>query len=307
MTNQFVPAEEIHKLSEGSFEHLADRLDETVARNMAMVFGAKKPNQIQRIATFENKVVLATDDGRFTSVVFEEAQNGQLHIVSVTPAQVPTYDESNLYSYLVQEASNVIDRWMNGDHKGSTEILDSLIPHIMEQTDPTDSEKVDAVAATIRRATPWKRLYQAQSETIKSFLGAAILEDIEAHHSNDKYAKLNESAVSSSEGFRDVVTSDLEFLASICEGMSENLVNVDLNSLGAKVEGDEAALLQTFGAFAEDLKISLNGAAFSIRESLKSIESVSALGKLHDSLAEEVKHFEVASCFVHALQNSLTN
>ena len=300
MATHFVPTEEIQKLTLDSYEFLATKIDEAIAKDAKKVFGESIPNKIERIGTFSDHVLLAADDGRFVAVSYERGSNGSIKIVKSESVSVPLYTEANIDSYLMQEARSIVDSILAHDSTTVEMKMKALSPFVDGAKPQTEEQKVESVLAAIGADRPWKKLYKERQEQVSKFLGDS-LKDIESKKLTSKFSKMEEKSIT-----EDLVRSDLAFMLESVGGYRKLTDSIgDLKDIQATVSGEERAAIVTFGAFVEDLRIDLKDVLEAISEYSKSIKSVVCLGRLYDALAEESFNYDVASRFAATMSASL--
>jgi hypothetical protein len=186
--------------------------------------------------------------------------------------------------------------------------LRALVPFVEETVPPTDEQVVASAIESMRAERPWKRLYRERAEQVKDFLGTE-LKGIEERKLPTKFAKLNNGQVPENqhEGYKDLVHTDLSYMAESLAGWLKTLETVDALK-GVEAFGEEEqAVKTTFLAFAEDLRQDLQNVRESVLESIRLVSSVARLGELYDALAEESFHYEVASRFASTMIAGLSN
>jgi hypothetical protein len=302
----FVPTEEIQKLTVGSYEHLASKLDEALSRDAAKIFGDSIPNKIERIGTFAEHVLVAADDGRFLKVRYERATGGTIKLVGSEPLEVQLYNESNLGSYLEKEARTIVESLLAHDVPQAELKLRALVPFVEEAAPLTDEQVVASAVESMRAERPWKRLYRERAEQVKDFLGEQ-LKGIEARKLPPKFAKLSDGQVPEAqhEGYKELVHDDLVYMAEALKGWFQSLESIERLKAVDTANEEERAVKTTFLAFAEDLRQDIQNVRDSVLESLNLVGSVAQLGVLYDALVEEAFHYEVASCFASTMITEL--
>lgn len=306
MATHFVPTEEIQKLTLGSYEFLASKIDEAISKDAKKIFGDFVPNKIERIGTFGEHVLVAADDGRFLKVKYERANNGSVKILAAEPVKVPLYTEENLSGYLLKEARAIVDSLLAHDVPQAELKLQALVPFVEEKLAPTEEQIVASVIESVRADRPWKRLYRERTEQVQEFLGAE-LKQIQERKLPIKFSKLNDGQVPEGqlEGYKELVHADLAYMAESLGGWLKAVESAgDLQGI-QEASAEEKALVTTFSAFAEDLKRDLQNVREAVLESVRLVQSVACLGGLYDSLAEESFHYEVASRFASMMLEGL--
>lgn len=306
MATHFVPTEEIQKLTIGSYEFLASKIDEAISKDAKKVFGDSIPNKVERIGTFGDHVLVAADDGRFAKVKYERANNGAIKIISAEEIKVPVYSEGNLSSYTMQEARSIVDSLLAHDVSQAESKLRALVPFVDEKLAATEDQILSSVIESIKADRPWKRLYRERAEQVKAFLGVELTK-IEERKLPIKFAKLSETDAKEQEGYKDLVHADLAFMAEAIGGWLKTIEATEsVKKDQPPVKPEDQPLVTTFLAFTEDLKRDLQSVKESVLESVRLVQSVPSLGKLYDALAEESFHYEVASHFASTMLEGLS-
>ena len=304
MPTHFVPTEEIRKLTHGSFEYLAHKIDEALTANPSKAF--EGANSVRRIAVYEGYAVVAAPDGRFAKVKYSQAEDGSIKLLSSEPCKVPVYSDESLGDYVKDEARNIAKRFLMGDHSFAMEKLQGLVPYI-EPAQPVSEEKlVEQTLASLKVERPWKKLYQERLGAIKSFLGESFTE-ISSKKAPAKFEDLLKGVPEDKlEDYRELAVGDLTFLSESFGKMLDSVEKARSFKFDDKVKTlGEESVLKTFGAFSEDLITDLRNAKKAALESAKLIKSVVQLGELYDALVLESFHYEVASKFVSVMSEKL--
>lgn len=307
MATHFVPTDEIKRLTIGSYEHLAAKIDEAVTASAQKIFGEAVTEGVCRVGTFEKSVVVLAPDGRFAKVQFESAADGSIKLTTSEPVAVPVYEASNINEYLLKEARTIVNSILAHDEDTASTKLTSLMSVIPEAVQPTETDLVSGIVFSIHADRPWKRIYRERSEQINSFLGEAIKE-IESKKLLAKFdTMLNGMTEDKLEGHRELVIADLDYtLEGITKLVTQLEAAGDLADVKDATETEEDHLLvTTFAAFTEDLKLDLLSVRAAVTEAKTSVKSVPGLGRLYDALAEESFRYEVASRFAAAMGTSL--
>lgn len=305
MATHFVPTEEIQKLTTGSYEFLASKIDDAISKEAKKVFGDSVPNKVERIGTFADHVLVAADDGRFAKVKYERANNGAIKIISAEEIKVPVYTEGSLSGYLMKEARSIVESLLAHDVSQAESKLKALIPFAEEKLSATEEQIVASVIESIKADRPWKKLYRERTEQVKAFLGAELAK-IEERKLPIKFAKAEMATdAAAQESWKDLVNTDLSFMA---EAINSWLKPVETAETFKKdqVKPEDQALVTTFLAFTEDLKRDLQNVREAVLESMRLVQSPASLGRLYDTLAEESFHYEVASRFASTMLDGLS-
>jgi hypothetical protein len=296
MSQPFVPTEVVQKLLEGSYENKARQL-ESLAESAA-VFGEYK-GRIKVIGMFNGHAIVVTENARFAKLMFEESHSGELMIVGVKPVDVPVYENSNeLRKFYKSEAATITESFLGGQVDVSR--IKDLMLALNGDTAKTDDQIVDNMIEASNADRTWKHLFEAKKT---ARLVEAVLEGTEIPTFKPKFTKLYDGSMplAEAEGYRALVKSDLTKLVgeldSVVGDMEQAFASLpdlieDQNTVG---KNDAVVDLR---AFIKDLLEDLMGAQQAAAEALEQVTTISALGKLHDALAEGLAAQKVASQFI---------
>jgi len=306
ISRHFVPVEEIRRFTEGSYEHLIARLSEVVQKDRKRLFG-EDDLSVRVLGTFKEHAIVAGGNGTFVRVRFEASERGEPSLVGVEPIAVEVFESSDIHRYVNREALRVVDALLSGAATEAGERLRSIVPLVGKTKARTESQVVEGVLADLRADRPWKRLYEERAPRLKFFLGEAVVQTLEGHRATPKFGKLLDMAEAEVEGYRDLVLSDLQFLAErllVLHGQaSDNLEALGQIDASGEEGGPEAltALVHFTNDFVEDLRVAHRVAA----EVPNHVHNVGALGRVYDTITEQLHQYEVAGAFVAGMAAKL--
>lgn len=301
MTIHFVPTEEIQRLTLGSYEHLAAKLDEAISKDAGKVFGASVPNKIERIGTFSDYVLLAADDGRFAKVKYSRGSGGAITVLAAESVTVPLFTEANLDTYLMQEARSIVDSLLAHDASQAELRLRALMPLVQEQEAPSEELVVATALDTLQADRPWKRIFAERAEQVKAFLKTSLPE-IESRKLGRKFESLLKDASEEQlETFRELVVNDLTYLSETLATWEKLALIPDSVRKTDTLSESDRALVTTFLAFTEDLQRDIQTVRDTLGAVLEHVNSIASLGQVYDTLAESTFDFEVAARFASAM------
>lgn len=298
-TNKFfVPREEILKLTSNSFEHRAVKIEAVVKQEKQRLFDNAEP---QVLGTFDKYAVILTDAGKVYRVQYEEAASGNLHLLSATLMNAAVYPREAMPSYLRKEAKAAADLFLKGMVGEANKKISQLAKLMDETTVYEDDKIVDPLLASIVSTRMWKQAIGEKTDAdLKQVLGESYGK-IDSQKLRAKFFKLYDGSMQGSEleKYRGLVNEDVGHLM----GRMDVVFDQALKSVGTlrefseKVRDDERETVSAFVAFVEDLAEDVRQVKKTVAETLQGVDSVSSLGRLYDTLAEELLRYEIAGGF----------
>ena len=300
-----VPVRIVRQLMEGSHEWLAGRIDDAVQANRQL-FAESDSEEVARLATFDGKVIVGTEGGRYYSAVFED-KDGEIVFGEATPIDVPTVDVNNAAKAVRECTLSVVDALLSEDVSVAKDrILELASLHEQEQV-AMARDYVAEVEAALAGERSWRKIFREQSEEIHRQV-VDKLESIKESQLEAKYKPMYETDDIPEERFedyRDLVNSDLSVLQDSLEQVHqraeaaffpfvESIADVELSE-------EETEVLGQFCAFSEDLIEDIHEIRGLLATSAQNEECVMCLGKIYDSIAEAMSSYEIATAFVERM------
>lgn len=294
----FVPREEILKLTSNSFEHRATQIEEVVRQAKDRFFGGAEP---QILGTFDSHAVVLTDDGKVFQVQYEDTAQGAPHLLGVSPVSAAVYSRETLPTYLRKEAKQAADLFLKGFAAESLKRIAQLAKQMDENSVYTDDQIVDPLVATVLQSKLWKKQIGEKTESeLKQLLGESF-DQIDTQKLRSKFSKLYDGSVSDSEQekYRGLVNEDVSHLHERLNAVLDQALQSigTLRGIAEKVADDQRETLTAFVSFVEDLAEDTRQVKKSFLSALQGVESVGTLGRLYDTLAEELLRYEIAGGF----------
>lgn len=305
LENFFVPREEIVKLTKGSFEQLAVRLETTLASETKRLFGGK---EAQVLATFAESIVVVTDDGLVHRVGYETQPDGTLQLTQASPVEASIVKRSEMPSFLRKESLRVADLFLKGSLDEAQRRLQQLVSHVNEATPIDDDGVVDGFQRVIRSSTLWKKFVEQNESVFAKALAESAAVDSE-QKLRPKFSKLYDGSETGTalEQYRASVDEALKGadgrLVSVLQLAVESVQQLREHSEKSTVQ--QNAHIQTLGSFVNDFVKDVRAVRSALAESIEGITAVSALGKLFDVLAEELSRYESAGAVLAELTRRL--
>jgi hypothetical protein len=302
--DKIVPVEAIKQMVEGSYEQLTTRLDEAVEENRSLFTDGAE--DIARLATFRNKVIVGTAEGSYFEAKFE-SKDGE--IVFGDPAQldVPVVSSSNAAKSVRDYSLSIVDSMMS---EGSGDAADSImqLASLQEQKQvELARDYTGEVMAALAEGRPWRQVFVEQSSEIRRQI-VDVLESIHANSLEAKYMPLYETdeiPEEQFENYRENAESDLDIAADRLEqvhSVAEAAYLPFIESVGdAELDEDESEALSHFCFFAEDLIQDLQEVRGIVSDALVNEQCVMCLGHIYDSIAESLASYEMAAIFVERM------
>jgi hypothetical protein len=301
----FVPREEILKLTKGSFEHLSARIEKVVSEEKSRLF---ENANVQVLATYPAHVVVLTDAGKVFSTKYEESAAGELRLISAVEIDASIYPRQSMGKYLRKEARAVADLYVKGLVAEAALKMSQLARLVDADAALDDQQVVETFASQLLRSRSWRSAIAERTEQVGEVLGESYSE-ISANKLRAKFFKLYDGSLSDAEleNYRGLVNEDLGHLMKRIHAVRERtLESVSrLREVATKVPEAHQETVATFEAFVNDLVTDLTELPDGLAETIQGVESVGALGKLYDTVAEELLRYEVAGGFAVQMTNRL--
>lgn len=301
----FVPREEVLKLTTGSFEHRAVRVEEALKREKAKFF---ENADVQVLGTFEGSAIVLSETGKMYKVAFDETA-GAVTVRGTQPITGTVYPREAMPAYLRKESKAAADLFLAGHVEQANRKVAQIAKMVEANAVYTDDQIVDAFVATVTGNRAWKQsLGEKTEDELKKVLGEAF-DKIDANKLQTKFSKLYDGSltVEEQEQYRVLVNEDIgrltERMAVVYEQASKSVVT--LREIAEKVTDAQRSTVNAFVSFVEDLLADLSQAKQGLAETLQGADGVGALGRLFDTLTEELLRYEIAGGFVVRMTTQL--
>jgi hypothetical protein len=301
----FVPREEVLKLTTGSFEHRAVRVEEALKREKAKFF---ENSEVQVLGTFEDAAIVLSENGKMFKVAYEETAGA----VTVRGAQAisgTVFPREAMPAYLRKEAKAAADLFLNGHVEQANVKIAQLAKLVEANAVYTDDQIVDSFISDITRTRAWKQALGEKTEAeLKTVLGEAF-DKIDANKLQTKFSKLYDGSLTNEEQeqYRNLVNEDIgrltERMTVVYEQANKSVGQ--LREFAEKVTDAQRSTVTAFVSFVEDLLADLGQAKQGLSETLQGADGVGALGRLFDTLTEELLRYEIAGGFVVRMTTQL--
>lgn len=299
----FVPRDEILKLTKGSFEQLAVRVDRAVQSEKARLFEGAN---VEVLGTFTSHAVVLTDGGKVFHTRFEESASGELRLISASEMDAVVVPRDSMPKFLKKEARAVADLFLKGLVDEANRRMSQLAKLVDADAVFDDRQVVESFVAELTRDSGWRTL--VETTDIRRVLGEG-LEKISANKLRAKFFKLYDGSLSGAEleKYRGLVNEDLGHLMQRIEAVREQtLESVSrLREVAAKVDESKQETVRAFEDLVTEFSADLVALPGAFSETVQGVEAVGALGKLYDAVAEELLRYEVAGAFVVQMTNRL--
>ncbi len=288
-----VSTEQVRKLLEGSYESLSREVESAVEAL------GEFQGVVKVIGTFSGHAIVVTDQGKFAKVFYERANSGDLVVIKYEDVSVPVYDsKGKLRNFFKEQAASLAESFLDGEI--DTERVTNLMLAIESDTASTDDHIVEALIEGSNADRPWKFQLDAKE---KSGVLQTVLEGLEIPEASPKFTKLYDGSIPvvEHEGYRGLVRSDLTKLVADLDNLSGQIEEAFAsltNMIDTRPDVTKNEAVVDLTAFIKDLLSDLMGAQQAIAEALDQVTTVSALGKLHDALAEGKAQQSVAGQFI---------
>jgi len=304
---RIVSVDAIKTLIEGSHEHLGVALDEALHKSRSVF--AKDSEEVTRMATFSDRMIVGTSSGDYFSVKFEH-NNGELTLLSPEKVDVPVVSSSNATKSVKEFSLSAVDALMSESKDAVGKIL--VLADLQEQQQVSEARDYPAEAqAAVTSGRPWREALSTQWKEISRQV-VDRLESIRGAALEAKYKPMYETDEIPEEKFetyRGMAESDLGVLAERLRALHEAVeaAYLPFKDSISKDELDESEedVLSHFCFFSEDLISDLAEIRSLVADTIENEQCVMCLGQVYDTIAESLTDCEIAGSFVQRMAGAL--
>jgi hypothetical protein len=298
--DKVLPASELRRLTQGSFEHKIEQVREAVE-------DAFDPEKSVLLACYSDSAVVSVGD-KFFKVRVEEADSGHLAVTGREALVVDVRSPDDVDDLIEQEALGVVSLWLAGQVDKAKARLRALAPQVRATSSLGDSKLVDSVETVLKGDRPWKRAYQERQSQIREMLGS----DLVVAELRPKFRKLYDGSTPPEKlaGYQQLVTADLSTIVGRLDRISESAKTAfersrEVLTTAQSSEQDDSGVLDLYEGFSVDLIEDLEQMKRQTAVAAKRIRDVGYQGKLRDVLADGLASYEVAGKFVEKVAGLL--
>jgi hypothetical protein len=304
---RIVSVDAIKNLIEGSHEHLGAALDEALHKSKGVF--AKDSDDVSRMATFSDRMIVGTSAGDYFSVKFEH-NNGELKLLAPEKVDVPVVSSSNAVKSVKEFSLSAVDALMSESKDAVGKIL--VLADLQEQQQVSEARDYPAEAlAAVTSGRPWREALSTQWKEISRQV-VDKLESIRGAALEAKYKPMYETDEIPEEKFetyRSMAESDLGVLAERLKTLHETVESVYLpfkDSIDKDgLDESEEDVLSHFCFFSEDLIADLAEIRSLVADTIENEQCVMCLGQVYDTIAESLTDCEIAGSFVQRMAGAL--
>lgn len=299
-SEKLVTTEALRDLTQGSYEHLSLRLDDAILENSKFFTGDVK-SDVARIATFKDRVVVGTSDGRYLSARYEDV-DGQIHFGGPETLDVPMVDSVNVSEYVDSYVDKIVNSLMIGDKDEGKEQILALI-NLKESVDDNSTDLASLVFDIVSGDSDWKRAYRENLSSIRGQLGN-IAESIDNAQIEVKYSPLYNGTLPEEKFhlYLEPAKKDLGVIGSRLSTLENKVESVYLPFVeianSTVLEGDDKDTVSQFVGFAEGLTSEIHDLREHVKIAVENEQCAMCLGQIHDAIADNLTDYEIAGSFV---------
>jgi hypothetical protein len=313
LTDLFIPAIELGRVTEGSYEQLISKLQEELSASSERLFGKKC--SIELISTFPGYAIAMAEDGGSVRVKFEKTNDGYPKIVSHEPYDLRNFVKDPT-AYLEETSRKIVDALFEGDSNKASALTMEMLPLVEEKETLVPSDLVDVVSARFDQICAWKKAYEENLSAIHATVGAD-LGLVEQGRVEPKFRKLYDGSIPVEErtNYEELVNSDLisiteryeevyKRINSVVHGMPKATIASERFSQFATSSNDNERAL---AGFALDLEEDVKQIVKVLREVRSATSDVSSCGNIHDIAARALYRYDIAARYIEIATNKLLN
>lgn len=302
----FVPREEILKLTLGSFEHRAIRIEDTLKKEKAKFF---EGSEVQVLGTFDEHAIVLSESGKVFRVIFESSATGDVMVMSAEAMPNVAFPRESLPAYLRREARVAADLYLKGLIPQATEKIAQISKMVEANAVYSDDQIVDVFLGAVTSHRSWKQVLGLKTEAeLKTTLGESFGQ-IDSAKLQPKFSKLYDGSLSKEdlEQYRVLVHESFGKLNTKMKAVHEQVLKsvAQIREVSEKLSEKQRETVEAFSSFADDLLSDLRETQHGLAETLQGADGVGALGRLFDSLTEDLLRYEVAGGFVVRMTTQL--
>ena len=300
---KLVPTSAIRELARGSFEHLTLELDDAIAEH-ASLFAGGTDAEVARIATFNDRVVVGTSDGRVLSASYKREENG-ITFGLPESVDVPVVDGSNAQEYVNRFMMDVVNSILSGTPEEKKESVLALMNLSESVEGPADEGKdlATLVSDIISAVPPWKAAFRENFDVVKSQVGESTkLPAIEA-----KYRPLVDGSIPEERFYLylEPARRDLSVVADRLNVAEEKIKAAYLPYAEAvsndSVSGSDPEAVKEFAVFSEGVMQEVHDLREHARLAIENEQCAMCIGQVHDAIAESLTDYEIATSFIETM------
>lgn len=296
--DKFVDGDFVNRLLDQSFEILATRVDEAVAKKSEL-FGGGRGTDVRTLGTFANHAIVANSKGEFFRASYTTEADGTVVLDEVEVMDVPVHEASDIVGRARVLADKAVESLMAGDAKGADSALvelSALVGAGVRLTAESVSEEIDAIHGAKRA---WRESVTESLRTIEQFLGPDLrgtqvpkpkFETLVSEGSGDpRHRKLVVAALREARSFVGSLLGRMALARQIDE--SYQFVG------GASLEGGMATVdfLDLVSEVSEDLE--RTEAALKDAVAVAEDGEIRTLARIHDTVASGLYEVTAAALF----------
>jgi hypothetical protein len=304
---RIVSVDAIKTLIEGSHEHLGAALDEALHKSRAVF--AKDSEEVTRMATFSDRMIVGTSVGDYFTVKFEH-NNGELKLLAPEKVDVPVVSSTNATKSVKEFSLSAVDALMSESKDAVGKIL--VLADLQEQQQVSEARDYPAEAqAAVTSGRPWREALSTQWKEISRQV-IDKLESIRGAALEAKYKPMyetNEIPEEKFETYRGMAESDLgvlaERLCTLHEAVEAAYLPFKDSISKDELDESEEDVLSHFCFFSEDLISDLAEIRSLVADTIENEQCVMCLGQVYDTIAESLTDCEIAGSFVQRMAGAL--
>jgi len=301
--DKIVPIEVVRSMVDGSYEQLTYRLDEAVGENRHLFTSGSE--DIARVATFKDKIIVGTAEGSYYEVKFE-SKDGDIVFGEFSQLDIPVVSTSNAAKSLRDYSLGIVDSLMSEGSGAVDRILQ--LASLQEQAQvELARDYVGETLAALAEGRPWRQVFAEEQDEIRRQI-IDVLGSIHENAFEAKYKPLYETDDIPEEQFENYRANAETDLGLVLERLelvhraAEAAYLPFIESVGdADLEADETNVLSHFCFFSEDLIEDLQEVRGIVSDALVNEQCVMCLGHIYDSIAESLVSYEMATSFIERM------
>jgi hypothetical protein len=300
----FVPVEDLKRVTKGSHQEVILALVEALQTRLSE-FGNKP---VHLLSTFKDHVVVLSEaNNTVMKVAYSFDVEGRVHFTKHTPLNVPVVTESNLRTYVRNEAKAAAGLFLSGYTARANAKIEAIAGLVDSEAFLDDDAIVNGFLEARENPRQWKQFIAEKKDTLLE----GVLRGVELPAPlKPKFVKLYDGATAKEElpAFKGLVHSDISTAIKRLNAVEEQ-VGAALTQIRTIKAGSAQLSAHPAGLALENTTSDLLDDVRSVRdfllEATEQFAQVDLVAKVFDSVAAEVATFEVAGAFAAKMATRL--
>lgn len=297
-SSRLLSANELSRLTEGSYEQLVSKVWDYLSEVSEEIFGGASIKDI--LATKLDHAVVVSENGDLARVTFH-AEGDSVANFDFEPCGRIQLEEVGAAKSL---AVDVVSALLDGDEDSARSSMRSLIRTVESKAAVSEEEATQGILAVFEADRPWRRWYSENEDKVHSELGPK-LGAVYSSRVEPKFQELMDGLNEDESVKKELISLELKELADRFDfvqfAVSEHISKVR-SSVVAQSRDDELSSLFEFLSL--ELKLETGRIAKALSQ-VDAVRLVSSLASIHDRGAQALYRLELVEKYVGHLATKI--